>query len=153
MPVAKLFFNGRSQAVRLPKEFRFEGLNEVFIERDGERIILSPGKRRHESAGLGISSISVAELFFGAEKSGSTRNMQMLRQFLEPLEIADFDLNAAQAYGRLRRHLESAGTPIGPLDTQIAAHALALDITLVSHNTREFIRVPALRLENWAEVV
>lgn len=108
--------------------------------------------RTHEAAGLGISSISVAELFFGAEKSGSVHNMQALRQFLEPLEIADFDLDAAQAYGRLRRQLESAGTPIGPLDTQIAAHALALDVTLVSHNTREFARIPTLRLENWAEV-
>lgn len=107
--------------------------------------------RSHESAGLGISSISVAELFFGAEKSGSARNLTALRHFLEPLEIADFDLAAALSYGRVRRQLEAVGKPIGPLDTQIAAHALALDVTLVSNNTREFIRVPGLRLENWAE--
>jgi tRNA(fMet)-specific endonuclease VapC len=101
-------------------------------------------------AGLGISSISVGELFFGAEKSGSARNRVALQHFLEPLEIADFDPVAAAVYGRLRNVLERAGTPIGPLDTQIAAHALALGVTLVTNNTREFSRVPGLRLENWA---
>lgn len=106
--------------------------------------------RASEAAGLGISSISVAELFFGAEKSGSANNLNALRHFLEPLEIADFDPVAAEAYGRLRNTLERAGTPIGPLDTQIAAHALALGVTLVTNNMREFSRVPGLHLENWA---
>ena len=106
--------------------------------------------RKHEAAGLGISSISVAELYFGAFKSGSARNLSALKHFLEPLEIADFDLAAAQAYGSLRQTLENAGQPIGPLDTQIAAHALALDVTLVTNNGREFSRVPGLKLENWA---
>jgi len=105
--------------------------------------------RANETAGIGLSSISVAELFFGAEKNGSARNLVALRHFLEPLEIADFDQVAAEAYGRLRNILERDGTPIGPLDTQIAAHALALGITLVTNNTREFARVPGLRLENW----
>lgn len=105
--------------------------------------------RTNESAGIGLSSISVAELFFGAEKSGAARNLAALRHFLEPLEIADFDQVAAEAYGRLRNVLERDGTPIGPLDTQIAAHALALGVTLVTNNTREFARVPGLRLENW----
>lgn len=105
--------------------------------------------RAHEAAGLGVSSITVAELFFGAEKSGSARNLAALRHFLEPLEIADFDRAATEAYGRVRRQLEAAGTPIGPLDTQIAAHALALDVTLVSNNIRAFERVAGLRVENW----
>lgn len=106
--------------------------------------------RANESAGIGISSISVAELYFGAEKSGSARNLEALQHFLEPLEIADFDITAAQAYGRLRHTLERNGTPIGPLDTQIAAHALALGVSLVTNNTLEFVRVSGLRLENWA---
>lgn len=106
--------------------------------------------RAHEAAGIGISSISVAELYFGAKKSGSAKNLLALQHFLEPLEIADFDLAAAQAYGELRHELESRGTPIGPLDTQIAAHALALGVCLVSNNTREFERVAGLKLENWA---
>ena len=86
---------------------------------------------------------------FGVVKSGSLRNRSALNQFLEPLEIADFDRAAAAAYGPLRAVLEAAGTQIGPLDTQIAAHALALGVTLVSHNMREFVRVPGLRLTNW----
>jgi len=105
--------------------------------------------RAHESAGLGLSSITVAELYFGVAKSGSARNLSALEQFLAPLEQADFDLSAAAAYGPLRAALAAAGTAIGPLDTQIAAHALALGVTLVSNNTREFARVPGLRLENW----
>jgi tRNA(fMet)-specific endonuclease VapC len=56
---------------------------------------------------------------------------------------------AAQVYGAVRQQLELAGTPIGPLDTQIAAHALSLGVTLVSNNLREFSRVKALQLENW----
>jgi tRNA(fMet)-specific endonuclease VapC len=105
--------------------------------------------RAHEGAGLGLSTVTVAELEYGAAKSGSMRNQSALRQFLEPLDIADFDQAAAASYGRLRALLEAAGTPIGPLDTQIAAHALALGVTLVSNNTREFARVPGLRLDNW----
>lgn len=107
--------------------------------------------RTHESAGIGISSISAAELFFGARKSGLTKNLRALQHFLEPLEIADFDIAAAQVYGDLRHALEASGTPIGPLNTQIAAHALSLGICLVSNNTREFTRVPGLMLENWVD--
>jgi len=107
--------------------------------------------RAHDSAGIGISSISAAELYFGAKKSGSAKNLLALQHFLEPLEIADFDIAAAQAYGGLRHALEASGTPIGPLDTQIAAHALSLGVCLVSNNTREFERVKGLTLENWVD--
>jgi len=106
--------------------------------------------RAREAAGIGLSSICVAELFFGVRKSGSEKNLLALRHFLEPLEIADFDPAAAEAYGGLRDTLERQGTPIGPLDTQIAAHALSLGVTLVTNNLREFSRVPGLPLENWA---
>jgi tRNA(fMet)-specific endonuclease VapC len=105
--------------------------------------------RSHEGAGLGVSSITVGELEVGVAKSGSARNARALQQFLEPLSVADFDRLAAAHYGRLRAWLEAAGTPIGPLDLQIAAHALSLDVTLVSNNMREFSRVPGLKLENW----
>ncbi len=108
--------------------------------------------RAHAAAGLGVSGISVAELSFGVAKSGSARTLQALAQFLEPLEIADFDRAAAQIYGPLRARLEATGTPIGPLDTQIAAHALALGVTLVSNNSLEFSRVPGLLLDNWVAV-
>ncbi|MHB8253506.1 MAG: type II toxin-antitoxin system tRNA(fMet)-specific endonuclease VapC [Acidiferrobacter sp.] len=105
--------------------------------------------RSHAVEGIGLSAISAAELLFEANKSGSDRNLNALQRFLEPLEIADFDLGAARVYGRVRWVLEQAGLPIGPLDTQIAAHALALDAILVTNNRREFDRVPGLRVENW----
>jgi tRNA(fMet)-specific endonuclease VapC len=105
----------------------------------------------HAPLGLGISSITAAELWFGVEKTGSERNRKALKQFLEPLEIAPFDEKASKAYGSVRAELENGGTPIGPLDTQIAAHAIALKAILVSNNTREFARVSGLRLANWAE--
>jgi tRNA(fMet)-specific endonuclease VapC len=72
-------------------------------------------------------------------------------QFLIPLVIADFDEGAAEAYGRVRAVLEAQGKPIGALDTLIAAHALSLEATLVTKDTREFSRVPDLGLVNWAE--
>jgi tRNA(fMet)-specific endonuclease VapC len=105
--------------------------------------------RRHEKAGIGLSMITLCELEFGVAKSGSAKNRIALEQFLEPLTVAEFDRSAASAYGRLRANLEGAGAPMGPLDTQIAAHALALQVTLVSNNMREFQRVPGLKLANW----
>ncbi|MDH3461023.1 MAG: PIN domain-containing protein [Burkholderiaceae bacterium] len=104
----------------------------------------------HEADGLGVSAVTAGELYFGARKSGSRRNLLLLDKFLAPLEIAEYGADAARTYGELRSTLEKKGTPIGPLDTQIAAHALALDVTLVSNNLREFRRVPKLRMENWA---
>jgi tRNA(fMet)-specific endonuclease VapC len=99
---------------------------------------------------IGISSISAAELAYGIAKSGSEKNQQALAKFLSPLEISSFGEDAFWQYGTLRALLESLGTPIGSLDTLIAAHALALGATLVTNNTREFERVPNLHLENWA---
>lgn len=104
----------------------------------------------HEIDGLGISAISASELYWGVSKSGSAKNLAALEKFLSPLVVLDYDLRAAQRYGELRALLEKRGTPIGPLDQQIAAHALALNVTLVTNNLREFKRVPDLQLENWA---
>jgi tRNA(fMet)-specific endonuclease VapC len=70
-------------------------------------------------------------------------------EFCAPLEILPFDSFAASVYGTTRAALEQAGTPIGPLDTLIAAHALALKAILVTNNQREFKRVPNLHVENW----
>ena len=99
---------------------------------------------------VGLSTITVAELHVGVQKSRDpARNAEALTLFLLPLEIAAFDYAAAEAYGRIRAALESAGTPIGPLDTLIAGHAVSLDAILVTDNTAEFSRVPGLRIENW----
>ena len=106
--------------------------------------------RQFQSTGLGVSSVTAAELYFGVARTGSQRNLDALRRFLATLEIAPFDALAAEVFGSMRAWLASRGTPIGPYDTMIAAHAQALGVTLVSNNTREFKRVPGLKVENWA---
>jgi tRNA(fMet)-specific endonuclease VapC len=99
---------------------------------------------------IAISSVTAAELAFGVAKSGSARNRQALEMFLATLEILPFDESAIWHYGDLRANLERRGQPIGSLDTMIAAHALSTHTILVTNDTREFERVPNLRLENWA---
>ena len=103
----------------------------------------------HEDDGLAVSAITASELYWGVRKSGSARNLAALEKFLSPLVVMDYDLAAARAYGELRAALERKGVPIGPLDMQIASHALALDLVLVSNNLREFKRVPGLKFDNW----
>lgn len=99
---------------------------------------------------VGVSTITIAELTYGAQKSSqTTQNIESLEQFLLPIEVMDFNQPAALVYGGLRAMLEKKGTPIGSLDMLIAAHALSLDVILVTHNTREFERVPKLILEDW----
>lgn len=99
---------------------------------------------------IGISSITLGELAFGAAKSANQdAAYAALAEFLLALEIAPFDNDAAMTYGQVRAALARQGTPIGPLDTLIAAHALTIDAVLVTHNTREFTRVRDLRLEDW----
>ncbi len=105
--------------------------------------------KRLQAGQAAISSITGAELHFGIAKTGSERNRNALEKFLAPLDVLPFDDNAMRDYGKLRAHLERQGTPIGALDTLIAAHALALDCVLVTNNLREFKRVPKLRVENW----
>lgn len=96
-----------------------------------------------------LSTVTVAELAWGVAKSRSQRNRNALGAFLASFEIAPFDLDAAWVYGDIRAELQRRGMPIGPLDLLIAAHALALDATLITNNGREFKRVPRLRIENW----
>ena len=98
---------------------------------------------------IGLCSVVAAELAFGVAKSGSARNRQALEMFLAPLAILPFAEPAFWAYGDLQAYLERRGTPIGSLDTMIAAHALSQQATLVTNNTREFAQVPGLRVENW----
>mgnify|MGYP001800797002 CR=1 FL=1 len=106
--------------------------------------------RSFEVGDIGVSTITVAELTHGTQKSQQPeKNQAALDQFLLPLEIVDFNMAAAQTYGTIRAQLEKKGTPIGPLDFLIAAQALSLGISLVTNNAREFLRVPGLTVENW----
>jgi tRNA(fMet)-specific endonuclease VapC len=100
---------------------------------------------------VGLSIITEAELRTGAAKSASSaKTTRLLEHFLRPLVVLDFTSDDALAYAVVRAKLEHAGTPIGPLDTLIAAQAVARKLTLVSNNERELKRIAGLRLENWA---
>ena len=100
---------------------------------------------------VGVSVITEAELRTGAAKSSSpTKTLRLVENFLQPIAIVDFTSADAVAYAHIRAKLERAGKPIGPLDTLIAAQAVARRLVLVSNNEREFTRVSALEVENWS---
>ena len=104
------------------------------------------------AAQLCMSSVTLAELFFGAEKSSQVeRNLGVVESFAARMPVLPFGENAAAHYGEIRAKLEQAGTPIGAYDLMIAGQARSEGLILVSNNTREFERVPGLRVENWAE--
>ncbi|MDQ8199792.1 type II toxin-antitoxin system VapC family toxin [Pelagicoccus enzymogenes] len=99
---------------------------------------------------IGISSMTYSELCYGVSKSQVVRrNRAALERFVAPLEILEFGVEAALACGEVRAALEKKGSPIGPMDLLIGAHALAAGCVLVTNNTREFERIPELRVEDW----
>ena len=100
---------------------------------------------------FGISSITQAELQYGVVKSkNKITNQDALDEFLLPLTILPFHgKRLITCYGEIRVSLESKGETIAPLDMLIAAHALSLDLTIVSNNIKEFARIPNLKCENW----
>ncbi len=99
---------------------------------------------------VAVCSVVKAELFFGAMKSQTpAKSLAKQQDFLHLFQSFPFDDQAAEQYGRIRAELAAKGTPIGPNDFMIAAIALAYDVILVTHNTREFSRVPGLKLEDW----
>lgn len=99
-----------------------------------------------------ISVITESELRFGVAKSKSAAQaLKFLENFLRPLQVLEYESADAIAYARIREALESKGKPIGPLDTLIAAQAVARDFTLVTNNEREFRRVAGLHVEDWAD--
>jgi len=102
---------------------------------------------------VALSVITEAELRTGAAKSETPKKtLRLIENFLRPLEIVEFTSGDAAAYAGVRAKLERAGTPIGPLDTLIAAQSLARKLVLVSNNEREFGRVTGLRVENWTRI-
>ena len=96
-----------------------------------------------------ISSIVASELAFGVTKSNKSSSKSHLIHFLSLFDLVAFDESCIWHYANLRTNLQGSGQTIGSLDMLIAAHALALDATLVSNNTKEFARIPELKLENW----
>ena len=106
---------------------------------------------RYGVANVCVSVISVCELRYGADHRGSTRLHNEISEILTVIEPLPLAPAVAEVYGRLRQDLASVGKLIGPNDLFIAAHALALDLTLITDNVREFSRVPNLRVENWLD--
>lgn len=100
---------------------------------------------------LYLSSIVVFELSYGAQKGRWHKaNLALLEEFLLDFIIVPFDNKAAHASGEIRAALEKKGSPIGPMDTLIAGHAVSMGMPLVTHNVGEFSRVSGLKVENWA---
>jgi tRNA(fMet)-specific endonuclease VapC len=99
---------------------------------------------------LCISSITLGELHYGAEKSARRAdNLTSLEHFAARLDVLAFDVKAAMHYGQLRAELQRTGTPCGPHDMQIGGHARSEGLIVVTNNAREFSRMPGVRTENW----
>ena len=108
----------------------------------GERV------RSHQPADFGLSAIVAHELYFGAYRSKRQRaNLDRVDRL--QFEVVEFSRDDARIAGSLRADLAGAGTPIGPYDVLIAAQALSRDLTLITHNNREFARVAGLQLQDW----
>ncbi len=123
----------------------------VFLIRNKSEIL-----RRHirsqRVGDLGVSAITESELRFGADKSSDPAgNNAVLERFFLTLPVLAFDSGCSREYGRVRAFLEKMGKPIGSMDTLIAAHALSAGLTVVTNNTREFNRVPDLRVVDWTK--
>ncbi len=98
----------------------------------------------------GISIVVLGELEWGVSRSRRVEENQAgLRDLLAAVQVVDLNADVARQYGRLRAHLRSVGQPIGPNDLWIAAHALARDVPLITHNLAEFRRVPGLSVDTW----
>lgn len=105
--------------------------------------------KRHTGQ-MAISTVTLGELVYGAERSSQPeRNLADVEGFAARLTVLAFDPQAAVHFGQVRAELYRGGKPIGPYDMMIAGHARALGLILVTHNTREFERVPGLRIEDW----
>ena len=101
---------------------------------------------------IAISSITVAELYYGIEKSSKPNiNTIALQEFLQPLIILDYLQRDAEVYGKIRFGLEKKGLPIGAMDLLIASQALSRELTLITNNEREFKRIKGIKIENWTK--
>ncbi len=108
---------------------------------------------RHAVGEVAISSIVSAELWYGVACSEKKRqNEAALKDFLDYLEVMAWPNEAGPVYGRIRAELKRRGRPIGAMDLLIAAHAVCLGAVLVTENTKEFERVPDLKIENWGNL-
>ena len=119
-----------------------------FLNRSSEKIISQ--FKRFSPSEINLPSITVAELYYGAEKSkAKKKNRAIVENFVSTFEIVPFDEKSCEIYARIRASLEKSGVPIGPMDLLIASISLSNNYILVSNNIKEFSRIKGLKLENW----
>jgi tRNA(fMet)-specific endonuclease VapC len=119
-----------------------------YLNRSSEKLISQ--FKKFSPSQIKLSSITVAELFYGAEKShAKKKNWATVESFVSTLEIIPFDFESSRMFATIKTSLERAGTPIGPMDLLIASISLSNNYVLVTNNTSEFRRVKKLKLENW----
>lgn len=120
----------------------------IYIVKNRPEVVLDIFNTRSGQACL--SSVTLMELIYGAEKSASpARNLRVIEGFSARLEVLPYDDSAAIHTGQIRAELAKRGKPIGPYDQMIAGHARSKGLILVTNNTKEFKRVPGLRIDNW----
>ncbi|MBW4564610.1 MAG: type II toxin-antitoxin system VapC family toxin [Mojavia pulchra JT2-VF2] len=119
---------------------------------NGRSLLIRERLRSTNVKDIAVCSVVKAELFYGAMRSNDpNRTLARHQEFLNLFVSLPFDDSTALVYGRIRAELLANGTPIGPNDFQIAAIALTHNLTLVTHNTREFSRVSGLTIEDWEQ--
>jgi len=119
-----------------------------FLNRASEKLI--EHFHRVSPSEIKLSSITVAELYYGADKSKSRiKNRKIAEEFVSTFQIIPFDSRCCNSYSKIRNSLEKSDTPIGPMDMLIASICLANNFMLVTNNTKEFKRIAELKLENW----
>ena len=119
-----------------------------FLNRASEKVVQQFKKLLPSQ--IKLPSITVAELYYGAEKSKfKAKNQAKVKRFVSTFEIVSFDEKACTAYAKIRHSLERSGTPVGPMDLLIASIGLAYNFTVVTNNIKEFKRVKGLKLQNW----
>lgn len=119
-----------------------------FLNRSSERIISQ--FKKYSPSEILLSSITVAELFYGAEKSKARKkNWAIVEEFVSNFDIVSFDEKSCQTYAKTRASLEKSGLPIGPMDLLIASISIANNYILVTNNIKEFRRIKGIKLENW----
>jgi tRNA(fMet)-specific endonuclease VapC len=120
-----------------------------YIIRDNPKGIFKKLKEIEQKHTVGLSSIVVSELLYGAKKRGSAKLSKIVSLFIEQFVIYDYDKASAQEYAKIRTTLEKKGQVIGVHDMLISAHSLSVGATIVTNNTKEFKRVDGLNVENW----
>lgn len=124
--------------------------NACIIYLKGKNLYLKQKLDNISISEIAVCSVVKGELFYGAMRSANPeRNLKLQEEFINQFVSLHFDDQAAEIFGNIRAQLTTQGTPIGAYDLQIAAIALAHNLILVTHNTREFSRIPELQLEDW----